>query len=104
MGCVLDMDLFWRILRFKLVRCDENGMVVYEIIFEEMRIYYRYSGVCLMNLYDFCFIIVVCLFLLIIIFDFDCRKLRIKNEIIYLYLLCFVDVVLEWINSDGNVL
>lgn len=66
MGCVLDMDLFWRILRFKLVRCDENGMVVYEIIFEEMRIYYRYSGVCLMNLYDFCFIIVVCLFLLII--------------------------------------
>lgn len=56
MGCVLDMDLSWRILRFKLVRCDENGMVVYEIIFEEMRIYYRYSGVCLMNLYDFCFI------------------------------------------------
>lgn len=49
MGCVLDMDLPWRTLRPKLARCDENGMVAYETTFEEMRIYHRYSGVCLMN-------------------------------------------------------
>lgn len=104
MGCVLDMDLPWRTLRPKLARCDENGMVAYETTFEEMRIYHRYSGVCLMNLHDFCFITAVCLPLLIIILGFDCRKLRIKNEIIYSYLSCFVDVVLEWTNSDRNAL
>lgn len=103
MGCVLDMDLPWRTLRPKLARCDENGMVAYETTFEEMRIYHRYSGVCLMNLHHFCFITAVCLPLLIIILGFDCRKLRIKNEIIY-YLSCFFDVVLEWTNSDRNAL
>lgn len=62
MGCVLDMDLPWRTLRPKLARCDENGMVAYETTFEEMRIYHRYSGVCLMNLHDFCFITACCMF------------------------------------------
>lgn len=106
MGCVLDMDLPWRTLRPKLARCDENGMVAYETTFEEMRIYHRYSGVCLMNLHVFCFITACCMFipLLIIILGFDCRNLRIKNEIIYSYLSCIVDVVLEWTNSDRNAL
>lgn len=49
MGCVLEMDLPWRTLRSKLARCDENGMVAYETTFEEMRIYHRYSGVCLIK-------------------------------------------------------
>jgi len=45
METVLEMELPWRMLRSKLVRCNDAGDVIYDTTFDELEVKHRYSGV-----------------------------------------------------------
>lgn len=42
----LEMDLPWLMLRSKLVKCADDGMILYNTLFEEMTVQFKNSDVC----------------------------------------------------------